>query len=293
MITDSEFCGSHHLKQMIGEAVASDRFPQSLMLCGEEGLGRNYLARLAARDYLGDVNGLVLRGVHPDCILLRGRGASGDISVEAVRNVSYEVNKAAVMTGMRRVVIIEDAGNLNQSSSAALLKTLEQPPDGVVFLLTVSSPSDVTETVVSRCIITTITAPGPDECYDFLKNLPEYSNDLPSLREYSTLFRGRIGYVIRAIDSEKFRNTLAVAGQFSKGFFSRDELTMSTALDRAENRTNLAEILELSVFCLAGQSTDSKTVWGINMIEKMKNVLSGNMPPKLFSTVLVQRLIEG
>ncbi|MCL1830281.1 MAG: hypothetical protein FWG21_02500 [Oscillospiraceae bacterium] len=290
MITDIEFCGNHKLKQTVDEFTKTDSFPQSLLICAEQGLGRNLFARLAARDYLADINGLSLRHVHPDCIEVRGSGNSGAIPVDAIRAVTYEVNKASVMTDMKRVVIIEDAANLNQSSSAALLKTLEQPPNGVVFLITVSSPKDLLETIQSRCMLANIVAPSVQEATEYVTGVHGYE-DKKAVLAYSKLFRGRIGYILTALESDDMKQQIAIAADIAKAYYIDDELMMCSALDRVQNRKDLSEILELFVFCLAENHKDDKTIRAINQTEKMKNMLSKNLSLKLFSTVFVKQLI--
>jgi len=261
------------------------------MFAGENGLGRNLFARLVARHYLNDVNGLCLRHVHPDCIEIRGSGNSLEISVDAIRTVSYEVNKAAIMTEMRRVVIIEDAYNLNASSSAALLKTLEQPPSGVVFLITVSSPEDVIETIRSRCVIFNIIPPSVEESISYLNNIRQEAEH-EQIREYAELFRGRIGYVLRALDSQEFRQSISIARDFASSYQKKDAIMMCSSLDRVENRVQLGEVLQLTIFCLAQISSSNDMIKAIKKIEELRSIVTRNVSMKLFSTVLVKQMVE-
>ena len=291
MINDKEFCGSEKLKQMFDDLNQTEYFPHAIIICGEDGQGRNLFARLIARDYLDDTNSLTLRHVHPDCIVIKGSGSSNTIPVDVIRSVSYEVNKASIMTDMRRVVIIEDGYNLNVSSSAALLKTLEQPPKGVVFLITVSSVDNLLDTIKSRCITVTIVPPTADECIDYIKKLrPEETATL--IEKYSILFRGRIGYILRALDNDEFRQSLDIAEQFSDYYYMMDEFMMCSVLDRVENRNHMGEILELLVFCLVNRNHGDITDWAVKKVDEMKNMLSKNVSYKLFSTVLVKQLQE-
>ena len=291
MITDKEFCGSNKLKQMFFELIDANRLPQSILLCGEDGLGRNLFARLIARDYLDDKNGLSLRHVHPDCLEVRGSGASGEISVDSIRAVSYEVHKASIMTDMRRVVVIEDAKNLNAGSSSALLKTLEQPPGGVVFLLTVSSETDVIETIRSRCVTFSITPPSIAASIEYILRLRPEKSEEENIREYCNLLKGRIGYVLKALDSEDFKQTLLIANEFANSCFTGDELLMCSALDKAENRKHLLEILNLSVFCLAKNGISTRMTKAVKVIETSKNMLLRNLSPPLFSAVLISQIV--
>jgi len=92
----------------------------------------------------------IARGVHPDVLIVEP-GDTGAIKIEQVRDV---VDRAAYrpFEGTRRVVIIDEADALMASAQNALLKTLEEPPPGSVFILLTSRPDMLLATVRSRCI---------------------------------------------------------------------------------------------------------------------------------------------
>ncbi|MBQ8996115.1 MAG: hypothetical protein IJ091_09895 [Oscillospiraceae bacterium] len=141
------FRGNEHLIQELTYLVSSGKMPHGIAIQSEIGQGGGFFSKLLAQTYLDDQNDLVLRGIHPDCIMIEGSGSSGDISVQTVRDALYEANKATVTTEGKRVVLIQHAEHLNQSSSNALLKMLEEPPQGVVFILTVKDKYDLLETI--------------------------------------------------------------------------------------------------------------------------------------------------
>ena len=289
MISLAGICGNHSLKSLITDLCENQKLPQAVLFCGEAGTGRNLFARFTAAAYLEDTAGMVQRRIHPDCIEIRGGGASGEISVDSVREVSYEMNKSAVTADSKRAVIIEDAYNLNRNSSAALLKTLEQPPPGVVFILTATGAEDLSDTVRSRCAVFCLDAPGTDECADFLKSKRE-SGEHALIDEYSRLFRGRVGLVIKALDDDEFAACFERAKLFAEHFMENDPLSMLSVLDKAENRKALAETLRLSVFYLAGRDGMKDVLYAVKQIEDMARMLAYNLAPKLLATVLVSRI---
>ena len=117
------------------------------------------------RDYLYPQGGphaeAVLQGEDTECLTLRGEGASGQIPVKRVREMREAIQHSALSTDAAgRVLFIYGAQDLNGSSANAMLKIIEEPPAGVLFLLTASSAAGVLPTIRSRCAAYTV-APVP------------------------------------------------------------------------------------------------------------------------------------
>lgn len=96
-----------------------------------------------------------LQGIHPDVSLYTIPEKKKEIPVDMVREISAE---AVILPGeaVRRVFIIEEADTMNLNAQNAALKLLEEPPNGAVFILCVSSALRLLETVRSRCAIITL-----------------------------------------------------------------------------------------------------------------------------------------
>lgn len=108
----------------------------------------------------------VLRGQDTESIVVRGEGASGQIKVEAIRDARQNIQKSALSSDAEgRVLFIYGAQNLNGASANAMLKIMEEPPEGVMFLLTASSAAAVLPTIRSRCAAYTMAPVRP-------KNVP-------------------------------------------------------------------------------------------------------------------------
>ncbi len=88
------------------------------------------------------------RGIHPDVRLVTRAGDRKLIGIEQIREMQQDL-ALRPLEGERRVVIIDDASELNQGQDA-LLKTLEEPPDHAVLLLITTTPSALHETILSR-----------------------------------------------------------------------------------------------------------------------------------------------
>lgn len=201
----TSFLGNDALVSSLRRAMADDKLPHALLLTGEDGCGRNYLARLIAAEYLGDRSGLTERGIHPDCVTLCGSGATNNIVIDDVRAATSEMSLASVMTEGRRVVIVRDCSSLNRSSFAALLKTLEEPPAGVKFILTASSAMDVAETVRSRCAQYIISPLEPELCARAALERANGAKESDA-KWLSDFYAGHLGQVLAALNDQELLN---------------------------------------------------------------------------------------
>ena len=93
---------------------------------------------------------MLAKGSHPDLYRIRAQGASAVIKIEDIRLLKERVNVKPFQAN-KKIFIIEDAERLNTAAANALLKTLEEPPAGVVLILITPSASQLLATVVSRC----------------------------------------------------------------------------------------------------------------------------------------------
>lgn len=160
------FFGNEKTVSTLRQMIAAGRLPHAVILEGEEGLGKRTLAGIIAKAAVcGEKNApcgkcrachLADVGSHPDITVLAPEGKQ--ITVGAVRET---VQSAYVLPsqGSRKVFIIQNTEAINEAGQNALLKTLEEPPEGVIFLLLCSSKSALLETVVSRCTVFSLSAP--------------------------------------------------------------------------------------------------------------------------------------
>lgn len=150
-------------------AMASGRMHHGWILAGREGLGKASFAQAAAAELVAEPGvPQPAFGMHPDILTLRPLPANDDeakkraegkpfltkrnISVDQVREVQRRLNTRPTL-GSRRVVIIDAGDQLEKGAVNALLKSLEEPPQGTFFLLVVHALGRLLPTVRSRCTI--------------------------------------------------------------------------------------------------------------------------------------------
>ncbi|MCL2696412.1 MAG: AAA family ATPase, partial [Clostridiales bacterium] len=125
------------------EHIAAGNVPHAILLAGNRGTGKKAFARRLATRYLGLTGETALT----NCPYYT---ETADYAVENVRNISRAVNLQAYGRG-RRCVVFFDAHNLTAQAQNALLKSLEEPPDDTLFLLT-GNEAGLLPTVRSRCM---------------------------------------------------------------------------------------------------------------------------------------------
>jgi DNA polymerase-3 subunit delta' len=159
-----DLLGQEAAEAALLRAWRSGRLPHGWLFTGRFGVGKATLACRFARFLLaggGDtlavpadhpVVGPMRAGAHPDLVVVEpppaGRGTRAAIRVEDVRGAIERIQRTSV--GSTRVLVVDQAHTLNDSSANALLKTLEEPPRGVVIVLTAEGVDRFPATIRSR-----------------------------------------------------------------------------------------------------------------------------------------------
>lgn len=154
-----EVVGQEHVKDVLLAALRRDQVGHAYLFSGPRGVGKTTSARLLAMAVNCDAAPeqrpcgvcescrLVQTGQHPDVIEL---DAASNNSVDDVRDLREKVRLASLRGG-RRVWVLDEAHMLSRAAANALLKTLEEPPPGLVFVLATTEPEKLPPTVLSRC----------------------------------------------------------------------------------------------------------------------------------------------
>ncbi len=217
----ADIVGHRRLAALLSRAIARDTLPPALLLTGPRGVGKRRVADAMAqafncltpashgdleRDACGQCAACsrIARRVHPDVHVMEPDD-KGNIPIDAVRDTLRRC-EFRPFEGRRRVVIIDDADAMDTAPQSALLKTLEEPPSGSVFVLVSAMPDALLPTVRSRCPRLRFNGLSPAEVAEAL--VRDHGYDMATARAAGVVAEGSLG---RALADQVVDTTQAVA----------------------------------------------------------------------------------
>ena len=156
--TFEEVAGQKHIIRTLRNALANNKIAHAYLFCGPRGTGKTTMAKLFAKA-LNCEEGIghqcnhcsnckeITEGSHPDVIEIDAASNNG---VEQVRDLIDKVNYLPIK-GKYKVYIIDEVHMMTANAFNDLLKTLEEPPAHVIFILATTEPHNIIPTILSRC----------------------------------------------------------------------------------------------------------------------------------------------
>ena len=167
-LTFDSVVGQQHIVSTLEHAIGEGRLSHAYLFCGPRGTGKTTMARILAKALLCEGSDaareqgasgcmpdgtceeceLIAEGNHPDVYELDAASRTGvdNVREEIIGSVNF-----APVRGKYKVYIIDEVHMLTTAAFNALLKTLEEPPAHVVFVLCTTDPQKILETILSRC----------------------------------------------------------------------------------------------------------------------------------------------
>ncbi|MFZ0201178.1 MAG: DNA polymerase III subunit gamma/tau [Candidatus Sulfotelmatobacter sp.] len=157
----SEVIGQEHVTRTLQNALQQGRTAHGYIFSGHRGIGKTTVARILAAALncrSSDQPVAEPCGVCESCIEIRAGNAVDVIEIDAATNRGIdeirELREAARYRPARdrfKIYILDEAHQITDAAFNALLKTLEEPPDHIVFMLATTQPEDIPQTIRSRC----------------------------------------------------------------------------------------------------------------------------------------------
>ena len=163
--TLGEIVGQDHVTQVLSRAIKAGRISHAYLLTGPRGVGKTSVARILAHE----INHLPYTedSGHLDIIEIDAASNNG---VEDVRDLREKVQLAPV-SAEKKVYIIDEVHMLSKAAFNALLKTLEEPPEHVVFILATTDVDKLPATIISRTQRFHFRAIAPQDAIKHLKHI--------------------------------------------------------------------------------------------------------------------------
>lgn len=255
--TFDEVAGQQHIVRTLKNALANNKIAHAYLFAGPRGTGKTSMAKLFAKA-LNCEEGLghqcnncknckaIIDGNHPDVLEL---DAASNNSVANIRDLTEKVRYGTFM-GKYKVYIIDEVHMLSNEAFNALLKTLEEPPAHVIFILATTEPNGILPTILSRC-----------QRYDFTKiSLEDMIKRMKEVLEHEK--------IIFEDEAVKLVASLADGGM-------RDALSMLDQIIAYSTDGKLKTVDVLDIFSL--ESVETKT--------KLLSLVAQSNTPEVLKTV--------
>lgn len=241
--------GNEKAYQTLAAYLHGGRLPHALLIEGPCGCGKKSFAREVARGAMCVADrelrpcGVcrhcikVEKKIHPDVLFYGGEGGARSFHIDVVRDLRQtafvRANEAEV-----KALILQDVQTMSIQAQNALLKIIEEPPKGVVFVLTCENKAALLETILSRVAVIELSLPTVEQCAERLRGLVPDA-DAVRIREASAQAGGNIGKAAELLYNACMGSELDALAALSA--YERNRPGMATLLE--EMSATLSQVL--------------------------------------------------
>jgi len=250
MLSD-QFAGNSAVVARLEHLIASGRMPHAVLLAGESGTGKSAMARLLAEAAVcksadkpcGVCGGCkkAQSGSHPDIRVFNGDEALRKKDIAEFKYELYLIPNEAET----KVYIFENAWDVSPEVSNALLKTLEDPPQRTLFILTSPSRAKLLPTIRSRVTEFLLTPVDPETAAPFIAKAAGCG--LEQAEETAVSFGGNIGKSIRYLTDNHFAADMDLVRSILEAAIAPNSYQLNLSLQSlcGRKRPEIAEFLDL------------------------------------------------
>ncbi len=249
------FVGNNHIIEFLSKSILNNNISQSYIFLGPNNLGKttiaNYFAKsllcrqmenkdgkaeiilpcnncpscsqfrdsVSSSDNLAGDSDNPVNIMHGDFHLIKRAKDKKDISIGQIREFINILSMSSFL-GTYKIGIIKNADSLNEKAANALLKTLEEPKDKVVIILTAASAKSIPETIISRSQVLNFYSVKADIIYDYL--IKNYNAPRSAAKNLSRLCLGRPALAVKFFENKEFYNNYIEKVDVFLNFINQD-----------------------------------------------------------------------
>jgi DNA polymerase-3 subunit delta' len=285
--------GHENVKLQITNSLKKDRFHHAHIIVGEDGIGKSYIAKFIALKVLGKERDIP----YADMLCFKMDSNKKSIGIEDVRNIIMETNKKP-FEGDKKVIIIHEMDKMTEAAQNTLLKTIEEPPQGVYILILCENIESILDTIKSRCEIYKLNRLGKTEITRFIDS--KYSNindeEKRAIVAFSDGIPGRCEKYIEDASFVKLRDTaleilLSLDNKKIDEILKYEEFLMKNKNQWAEVYTwFLSYIRDMLIYKETGDIDDIINIDKIQQIKHLSEIFSFNSLSDIIDIVKDSRM---